>query len=884
MTAGSAFIGRAAETATALDILGARAPGVLVLGGQAGVGKTRLAQELVAAWRASDRDVVWMAGTSGTRTLPFGAVARLLPAVGADDPTLGDAAPLSATVISGAIREVASHPTRLLVVDDAHLLDDLSALLVHHLVLARVVPILLTVRSGEPVASPLAALWTDAHAARLDLLNLSQAESAAVIHELLQDTNDAEPDQPTLDALHRASDGNPLLLGELVRDALQAGSLRFVDGTWRWAAPSRAPWGRRLRDAIGRRLGSITDDERALLVLLSAAEPLEVALLRRLAPDVDLDGLERRVLIKVVQDGDRVEVRLAHPLLGEVLHDDLPIEERSRVRAVVAEALGDWPRRRRNDVLRQATLLLDAGASVPPALLVDAGERALTVGDAALAERLGRGSASDRAEVALLLGRALGFQHRFEEARTVLEQALALAVDDAVIAHTAWNLHMLLTHVRDHDAGLDVLRAARAQVADPVWAAIIEGHEIQHLFTRGRSREGTERAERLLAMHDDPRVRLRLVTSAGQGRALAGRTDDALTLAEALLPHALALQAELPMGPAWVVNAQAIALLLAGRLDQAGNLVAAVGQLAAAQTESPGAASMVGLLAGRVELLRGNVDAAAVHLADAISGSPDDDLGGLGRWAVSLRAEALALQGNQVAAEQLAADAMRLDVSSLAFDGDAARARAWVSALGGEVTRAVDELLALADLQNLEGQHALELQSLHDAVRLGGGARAGRRLADVVGLVDGRWPEPIALHLEGLQSGDGAALEAAAVAFDAMGARLHAAEAWSEAARAHERAGLRSRAASSARHRDTALSACGPTAGHVRTPALADATSRAELTRRELEVVQLAALGLSNRSIADRLVVSLRTVEGHLYRAFTKLGVTERDQLGEVLR
>jgi DNA-binding NarL/FixJ family response regulator len=51
------------------------------------------------------------------------------------------------------------------------------------------------------------------------------------------------------------------------------------------------------------------------------------------------------------------------------------------------------------------------------------------------------------------------------------------------------------------------------------------------------------------------------------------------------------------------------------------------------------------------------------------------------------------------------------------------------------------------------------------------------------------------------------------------------------------------------------------------------------LTSRERQLVDLAARGLSNAEIADRLVLSVRTVESHLYRAMHKLGVTNRQQL-----
>jgi DNA-binding CsgD family transcriptional regulator len=108
-----------------------------------------------------------------------------------------------------------------------------------------------------------------------------------------------------------------------------------------------------------------------------------------------------------------------------------------------------------------------------------------------------------------------------------------------------------------------------------------------------------------------------------------------------------------------------------------------------------------------------------------------------------------------------------------------------------------------------------------------------------------------------------------------MEAHLHAAEAFAEAARAFDTEGLRSRSAAAARRRDELLAVCGP----VRTPALRDVAARAELTRREREVVELALQGATNKEIADRLFVSVRTAEGHLYRAMTKLGVTERSEL-----
>nr|MDT0525723.1 helix-turn-helix transcriptional regulator [Streptomyces sp. DSM 41633] len=55
------------------------------------------------------------------------------------------------------------------------------------------------------------------------------------------------------------------------------------------------------------------------------------------------------------------------------------------------------------------------------------------------------------------------------------------------------------------------------------------------------------------------------------------------------------------------------------------------------------------------------------------------------------------------------------------------------------------------------------------------------------------------------------------------------------------------------------------------------------VTAREREVAGLVAQGLSNRDIAERLTVSVRTVEGHIYRACIKLGVADRDELAKIV-
>jgi DNA-binding CsgD family transcriptional regulator len=71
--------------------------------------------------------------------------------------------------------------------------------------------------------------------------------------------------------------------------------------------------------------------------------------------------------------------------------------------------------------------------------------------------------------------------------------------------------------------------------------------------------------------------------------------------------------------------------------------------------------------------------------------------------------------------------------------------------------------------------------------------------------------------------------------------------------------------------------------GGADTPALRQAREPLPLTGRERELVMLLGDGLSNRDIAARLHLSVRTVEGHVYKAMTKTGTATREELAALL-
>jgi DNA-binding NarL/FixJ family response regulator len=153
-------------------------------------------------------------------------------------------------------------------------------------------------------------------------------------------------------------------------------------------------------------------------------------------------------------------------------------------------------------------------------------------------------------------------------------------------------------------------------------------------------------------------------------------------------------------------------------------------------------------------------------------------------------------------------------------------------------------------------------------------------LAQLAEIIDGNLVNIQARHAAAVAAADGAALDAVSREFEAAGALLSAADAAAQAAARHDQTGDRHRLAESGGRATRLAALCGGAA----TPAIRSAAHPLPLTARELEIATLVAADLTNRQIANRLTLSVRTVEGHVYRACFKLDVADRDGLARVIR
>ena len=259
----------------------------IVVTGPAGRGKTRLVTEAVRG-----TDCARVAGTPETRGLPFAAFAHLVP----ETASLHRAVQL----LSGV---------RLLVVDDAHLLDDASAALVHQLAVHGRTRLLVVATDGARAPGAISRLWTGELLPRLALEPLPREETAQLLAAGVGGL-----EALTVNRLYRMCRGDLRLLRELVDAVREQGLLNQVPDSaeWEWRGP--VPVTATVRERTAHLLDRTGPGERETLDRLAFGEPLPVD-----AGTLDLDALERLEADGLVHVDEQGTARLAHPLHAPVL-------------------------------------------------------------------------------------------------------------------------------------------------------------------------------------------------------------------------------------------------------------------------------------------------------------------------------------------------------------------------------------------------------------------------------------------------------------------------------------------------------------------------------------------------------------------------------------
>jgi DNA-binding CsgD family transcriptional regulator len=844
--------------------------GVMVAG-SAGVGKSRLASTVADELAARGWTVHRCAATPELARIPFAVFASLPGNAGGD---LLDRFAAVATALG-------KDDQTLVLVDDAHDLDEASVAFVHHLVAATSVRLLLTARTGATVAGSIAALVRRGPLERVELQPLSPGEVRELLDALVDGADDGVADR-----LWRRTHGNPLFVHELLLDAADSGDVRELRP------------GERVQEVVAGRLADLDPAERAVVEVLALAEPLGLRPLERIVGHGAIESLERRALVRWHADGRRQELRLVHPVYGDAVRADLGAAAVRRHRLALIDALAAEPCRRRDDRLRLATWRADAGQVGDVDALVAAAHELLhsmnrgfadhlagraagievPSGFLAGAERLAR-TAFDHGggfPAAMALLQALQHQGKRDDITRFFDEldhdldSPGRIVESTVLA--------AMCHIGVGDPGRAAdLYAERAELVPLGLRERLLVGRVQSLLLAGRLPDAVE----ALAPLDDlvpPFARDRLVLAAHRGMVLGmqGRGDDALAVIDAAI--AAADGTEDAGAFAEVFLSRTMALHRTGRAREA----VALGDAALAVASSAGEdeqAVQAHLLYAGLAIAVGRIDSARRHAlvtvaAEARFGDPIS----LRHLALLLASQAASMLGRCDDARELAVAAEAAPVHGRDIAPGLDRTRAWLAACTGRHAAAVELLVDVAGRYRVDGNAFDELTTLQELVRMGEVGLAIDRIREMAPTFQGPLGRVVLDHAEGLVTKDGRRLDGAAEAASDVGLVLVAAEISAQAAQVHEDAGLQSSAAASRRRAAEWQAMCE---GAV-TPALR-ANVAPGLTKREREVADLAATGLSDQQIADDLVLSVRTIEKHLANAYAKLGVTSRRELTALL-
>jgi hypothetical protein len=713
-----------------------------VLAGPDGAGKTLAAR--VAAQRFAQRRpstvVRWVTGTSSQRIAPFAAFSRLVDLPGC----LADADRPTALLRAAHDSLVGSGGDVLLVVDDAHELDSLSARLVNRLARSRSARLVVTVRSGADLADAVAALCSDDLLTRIEVEALDRSRTAALL--------ESAGSRADVDEIFARSRGNPLFLRHLVEDGLPADS---------------PP----LPDLVDEYLAGLPAQAHATLDYLAVAEPLRRGDLAALAGELGVDAAETAG-VAIADDHDMMWA--AHPLYSERARAALPPAGARALRTSVVGQLSAGDSGNVSDRLRVAALAIDCDAPVPD---ITAARQALRLGELMLAERLSRAVLEQSGGLAarLPLTYALAWQGRGREAGEVLaavnpDQLSPSELITWALARAANQFWML----DEPERAIAFVRSTRGRLSTPVARATLDALAATFAMNAGTPLSALRTAGEVLTSPHADDVGVGWAASAA---ALCSARTGRFTDVEALAGRALT--GEHPGLLRFTSGfARVTTLLMTGGLEAARSL--AQRYTDSVENQQPGTA--IGeVLVGYVAIAQGDFDAAVTLLepaADALARTGYS----WGTLALMLLTQALGQQGEQLAAAKAFSRAeSQHSLKSGLFAPELALAKAWSKAARGDERSAIDAAREAVQAAERGGQSAIALRALGDAARLGDirAVYRAERLSVEVDCVLGRLT---LAHARAVAAGDAAALADVATDLAEVGLRPAAADAAAQAA------------------------------------------------------------------------------------------------------
>jgi DNA-binding CsgD family transcriptional regulator len=904
--------------------------GLLVIEGPAGIGKTGLLDAVRAAARVGGPMAALSArGGELERDFPFGVVRQLFEPTLAGVPetereeVLAGAAALAMPALEDSLEpaawaasdascatlhglywlsaNLAARGPLLITVDDLHWADAPSLRFLAYLIRRlEGLPMLvaLAARMTEPgtEAALLDEITTDPLAQRLRPSPLSPAGVERLLRGSLADDADSQ----FIEACHRASGGNPLLVRELVAALVAEGVAPTADQAAQVAELGPTTISRSVERRLERLPFGALELARAVAVLGDDTTLRDAAALAVLDEGVAERAAAALARVEILRPG--LPLAFVHPVIRAAVRVHLAPGTNGHAEA--ARLLAG-----RGAGLDQvaAQLLASERRGEPWVVdtLRDAARRSLARGAPDVAATYLRRAleepppAEARGEVLLELGLA--------EARTDLgglermSDALALTSDPVGRAEIALARGRTLGLAGRHDEAVDVFEQAIAELAgaDLELELRLEAEMVAHcLHSAAKLPLAFSRLERLPSRPPMSRAELLMRATAAFALTSAGRVD-AVRAAEL----ARATVAAVPLAEE---ENSALALFLPETLIFADQLEEAAGLLNAAIRDARQRGSLPGValasaFGSQVALRRGDLRDAEADARTALELVDPRVLGYSRPYILSFLVDALVERGDYRSAESVLGEAgLSGDWPELWQFALLLASRGRLRLAQGRTAEGVADLLACGRRvtpwrPSNPGTVAWRSEAAIGLVRLGQRGEAARlaqwelRHARAFGA---RRPLGVALRATGLVAGGAAGLDQlreAVEVLDGSPAVLEHARALTDLGAVLRRKGERKAAREPLRKGLDLARRCGaaPLAGraHEELVATGARPRRLELsgvdslTASERRVAQLAASGLTNREVAQALFITEKTVEVHLSRTYRKLDIGSRSQL-----
>ncbi|GAA3540942.1 LuxR C-terminal-related transcriptional regulator [Nocardioides daeguensis] len=836
-------VGREEELERLRDALARPECQVVLIAGEGGVGKTHLLDVL-----AHDSGAVRAYGTAAMAGVPLSAMAHLV-------------APTSAALTAMVADVVRAVPDGgVLAVDDLDQCDDVSLGVALRVARDHGRTLVATVRTRDGELPP--AIGSFAHDRATELVTLaafSREDTERFVQDLLGDVVDAG----IVQEVWTRTGGNALFIAQVIGEARHAGTLHHAPAGW--VSHGRLSVPVRLRQALLARLAGCSAEAHEAARLVAAVGRMSLDEVERSRPSLALDELiDNGILL-----WDGPVLRFVHPLFAEVLWAETsPLLRRRLLRRHLDLARDSAS----PDVVRIAVLGLDAGEPPDPAGLLAAARLANAGGSAENARRLAaaaveHGDGDVAGQAALVLAAALSELGRSAEAVETLRSTLERVEPGPLAIALAVTVHKLIVW-----GTFDLAAAAAALQAEarryPEGAPMVrESFAIAEADSRIYAAE-VHRAEMILDGIDLavlPTV-LRMLHATTRAHVLThlGRTGEALDLVGSILRLALDHPQEVIPG-----TRDRLLTIASHAAREHGSYALAVEYGERCHDGALADGIVVGRAWGAVVASAawgqvGDLDTAALWGRRALVAATACGMVDVERLAIAMLMMCAGSRGQAVPPELL--DRLAALPAGVGFlRHQMPIAHAWAAYGAGRPGRARSLLRAGEQASREVDARLAEAWILHERVRMGDREGVAARLAAL------ELDSPIATArlrlVTALDGRDGTAVVTVAEELADLGAVLAAAEAAAEGARL-----LSGRPAAAARRRAHELAA---RIGHPSTPLLVGLPAD-PLSHRERTVAELAADGASNAEIAERLHLSVRTVENHLSRVYAKLGVASR--------